>query len=468
MTVDPPDWEWNLDNPYAASEAVDASDAGATGMSKWLSGLPSPVFSAYCIVAAFTTYFCMYAFRKPFTAGEFEEPLSLEYYGVAYKTVLVAAQVSGYTISKFVGIKVISEMPPGRRAVFILGLIGVAELALLLFGMTPVPWNFVFLFLNGLPLGMVFGLVLSFLEGRQVTEALSAGLCASFILASGVVKSVGRMLIVDFGVSEYWMPALTGLLFVPPLFLGVWMLSRIPAPNQNDVSERSERQPMTGKDRIDLFLRHAFGLSAIVVVYSLLTVIRSFRDDFAVELWSELGTEGEPSIFARSELLVMFGVIFINGSAVFIRNNRTALLGSYSLICGGFVLVLASLAGHSAGVLDPFTFMVLLGLGAYVPYVAIHTTVFERLLAAFHERGNIGYLMYLADATGYLVYVGVMILKNYLPKGINFLPLFVNTTFWMSCVSLGLGAMLLVHYGRRIPRDQSPVPIADEPLPETV
>ena len=29
-------------------------------------------FSVWCIVAAFSTYFCMYAFRKPFTAGTFE------------------------------------------------------------------------------------------------------------------------------------------------------------------------------------------------------------------------------------------------------------------------------------------------------------------------------------------------------------------------------------------------------------
>ena len=48
------------------------------------------------------------------------------------------------------------------------------------------------MFLNGLPLGMVFGLVVSYLEGRRQTEALAAALTASFIVSSGVVKSVGR------------------------------------------------------------------------------------------------------------------------------------------------------------------------------------------------------------------------------------------------------------------------------------
>jgi hypothetical protein len=64
--------------------------------------------------------------------------------------------------------------------------------ALFLFGLTPAPLNFVWLFCNGLLLGMVFGLVLGFLEGRRQTEAVAAGLCISFVVADGVTKSAGR------------------------------------------------------------------------------------------------------------------------------------------------------------------------------------------------------------------------------------------------------------------------------------
>ena len=52
--------------------------------------------------------------------------------------------------------------------------------------------------------------------------------------------------------------------------------------------------------------------------------------------------------------------------------------------------------------------MTLLGVGLYVPYVVVHTTVFERLVAMTDDKGNLGFLMYLADAFGYLGYVGVM------------------------------------------------------------
>lgn len=417
-------------------------------ISRWLASTSPVCFSSYAIVAAFLTYFCMYAFRKPFTAGEFGE---FEVYQIGYKTILIAAQVAGYTVSKFIGIKVISEMPAGRRAASIIGLIGIAEVALLLFAVVPPPYNWPLLFINGLPLGMVFGLVLSFLEGRQVTEALSAGLCASFIVASGVVKSVGRALIVDFGVSEFWMPFLTGLIFVLPLLVGVGMLSQIPQPNAADVSHRSERVPMGRANRKALFRRHAFGLTGLVLIYVLLTVIRSFRDDFAVELWGELGHPEQPSVFAYSEIAVMMGVILINGSAVFVRSNRTAFFGSFGLMFGGFLLILGALIGHTSGILSPFVFMVLIGLGAYVPYVAFHTTVFERLLAVFRERGNIGYLMYLADAMGYMAYVGVMVVRNLLPTEVDFLPLFLTTTYWLSITAIGLTVALALHFARRIP-----------------
>ena len=36
---------------------------------------------------------------------------------------------------------------------------------------------------------LVFGLVLGFLEGRRMTEAFVAGLCASFILADGITTT---------------------------------------------------------------------------------------------------------------------------------------------------------------------------------------------------------------------------------------------------------------------------------------
>ncbi len=392
----------------------------------------------------------MYAFRKPFTAATYD---GTEWLGIGFKTILIASQVAGYTLSKFIGIKVVSEMPARYRAVTILILIGIAEVALLLFALTPLPWNFIWLFVNGLPLGMVFGLVLGFLEGRKVTEALAAGLCASFIVSSGFVKSVGRSLIQVYGVDQYWMPFLTGLIFVVPLLVFVGLLSQIPRPSAEDESLRTARSPMNKHDRRAFFRRHAVGLTGLIVIYVLLTIVRSIRDDFAVEVWQEMGVDDEPDVFARSEFGVMIGVVVINGLAILIRNNRVAFLSTIGLLAVGFAIVLGSVIGQRSGSLSPMAFMVLLGLGMYIPYVAFHTTVFERMIAAFREIGTIGYLMYLADAVGYLGYVSVMIFRNVSSGQMNFLGLLTWTSWSVAVVSTSLTVLLGIYFYRRIPAD---------------
>ena len=154
-------------------------------------------FSAWCIAAAFITYFCMYAFRKPFTAGTFEGTALPGTFlsDIGYKTILVTAQITGYTLSKFLGIKFVSEMPASRRVIGILTLIGIAELTLLLFAVTPPPWNFVWLFFNGLALGMVFGLVLSFASPVFAKKSKTRFYDFSDQLIDGEVKKPSTMYI---------------------------------------------------------------------------------------------------------------------------------------------------------------------------------------------------------------------------------------------------------------------------------
>src|SRR5262245_20929480 len=94
-------------------------DSAVPPFGRWMK---QPWFlTIWCVLAAFCTYACMYGFRKPFTAGS--------YGGPHLKTLLVTAQVLGYALSKFIGIKVIAEMSPARRAVTLLCLIAVAQLA---------------------------------------------------------------------------------------------------------------------------------------------------------------------------------------------------------------------------------------------------------------------------------------------------------------------------------------------------
>lgn len=412
-------------SPTTSTTAPARVETGATALAVW------------SVVAAFGAYFCMYAFRKPFTAATFSGGTV---WGFGEKSALVTAQVLGYAASKVIGIRVIAGMRPGRRAAGVLLLIGGAEVALLLFGIAPAPWHLACLFLNGLSLGMVFGLVLGFLEGRRRTEALTAGLCASFILADGVTKSVGAWLL-QAGVSERWMPAAAGAMFAGPLCFFVWMLTRVPPPNADDVLNRSERRPMDRTDRAAMLGSYGLGLAGVVAVYVTVTVVRSLRADFAPEIWRGLGVEAAPSAFTYSEVLVALGALAANGLSVLVIDNRRAFFGSLGVSMAGGLLMAVALVGLGQKWLDGFPFMVLIGLGLYLPYVAIHTTVFERLIAMTRGRGNLGFLMYVADAWGYLGYAALMIGKGFLPSQGLSLRFFVIVCWVASvlcCLSLAV------------------------------
>jgi len=398
------------------------------------------------MVAAFGTYFCMYGFRKPFTAAEFT---GMRLWGLDYKTVLVTSQVLGYTLSKFIGIKAVSEIPPGRRALGILILIGIALFALLLFGLAPPPYNIACLFLDGLPLGMVFGLVLGFLEGRRVTELLTAVLCSSFILAGGVTKSVGSWLLHDRHVSGQWMPFVAGLIFLAPLVAFVWMLTRIPPPDQQDIELRAARSTMDHHDRSRLFRRYALGLVLILAMYLLITILRSVRDDFAPEIWRGFGMSTNPAIFAQTELIVGLSVPAAAALGILIRDNRRAFFTGIGAALAGLLLCMASLIALHFRVVSPFAFMVLLGVGLYLPYVSVSTTIFERLVAMTRDRGTIAFLMYLVDAWGYLGYVAVMLGRSVFHAGGNFLGFFTTLCWIASGIGIVCVAGCWVYFGRR-------------------
>ena len=239
------------------------------------------------------------------------------------------------------------------------------------------------------------------------------------------------------------MPFLTGLLFTAPLLLFAWMLSRIPAPSPEDVAARSERTPMNGSERWAFFRRYAVGLTLLVLMFLLVTVLRSVRADFAPEIWAGLQNQIPAGIYAWSESAVAIGVLLLNGSVVFIHNNRRAFFFGMALSMGGAGLIIAALIWTQYRCATTIRFlMVLHGLGLYLPYIAVHTTIFERLIAMTRDRGTIGYLMYLADSFGYLGYVVVLLARNAMKVNgtEDFLAFFVG----LSWAIAGLCLLLLV------------------------
>jgi MFS family permease len=390
----------------------------------------------WSMVAAFGCYFCVYGFRKPFTAGQYVDQYWL---GIHWKSILISSQIAGYMLSKWCGIFFVSSITWEKRARAILISILIAELALLGFGIIPKPWNLVFLVMNGLPLGMIFGYIQGFLEGKKNTELYIAALGSSFILADGVSKSVGINILI-WGVSETWMPFFAGLLYALPLLFFVWMLTRIPKPSEQEVADRAERTPMNQADRIHLVKQLWPGILTISILYLFASLLRGMRSDFAPEIWKYLGFKSLPETYSQTEIWVTVGILAINGSLVLIRSNFKAFFTSIWAIATGFLLlIIAGFWGIES--MGPFWLIVLTGFGIYLPYLTITTSVFERMIAITRHKANIGFLMYIVDSLGYLGYNILLLSIGFILPDINIPELFFA---WIKLLGIAGLALCLI------------------------
>ncbi|KZN61317.1 DUF5690 family protein [Pseudoalteromonas luteoviolacea] len=411
----------------------------------WLEKASGIGFVLFAASSAFLTYFSMYAFRKPFSVNSYEEYNSSDWL-VSFKVALILAQVFGYLCAKFIGVKVIAEMRPNRRVYVIVGMILSAELALVLFALTPVGMNVFWLFINGLSLGMIWGLVFSYLEGRKSTEILGAVLSVTFILASGLVRTVGQWLVVELNVAELWMPAATGAIFLPLLFLSVLCLNSIPKPTSQDEQARQKRAPMSGKARWQFFKRYWFGISALVLSFLLFTGFRDFRDNFSAEIWQALGYGHEPTIFAYAGIRIAFFVLLAMAALVLIKNNRTAFFANHYFILFGVLLLAGSTYGYESQWLSSKAWMVLLGAGLYISYIPYNCFLFDRLISAVGSSANAGFLIYLADSAGYIGSVGILLYKTFATPDLSWLQFFISACYWVAAIAGVLVISALVYF----------------------
>jgi len=418
-------------------------------ITRWLEQTNGVWFSIYAAGSAFCLYTCVYSFRKTFSVATFQ---GMEFWNVSYKSWLVIFQVIGYALSKFIGIKVISELKASSRSNGILLMVSIAVASWLLFALISPPYNIIFLFTNGLSLGMVWGMVFGYLEGRRFTEVLGAGLSISFIFSAGLCKSVGGFIIRDWGVSELWMPFIASMLFTIPLLIFIFLLNQLPPPSLIDEQLRTRRQPMNKEERNKFIATFLPGIILFVLAYMLMTVFRDLRDNYSAEVWKSLGLGNSPEIFTATEIPVSIIVLVVMGSLIIIKNNQTALMINHLIIILGMILLGFSTYLFEHELIDAPFWMILIGLGLYLGYVPFNSIFFDRMIAAFQYAGTVGFIMYVADSFGYLGSVSVLFFKEFGFAKVSWLNFFISSGYFISISGtlLMTGSMIYFHQKYRV------------------
>lgn len=379
------------------------------------------IFVLWAGTLALLAYSLVYALRKPFSAATFEE---FEVWGISYKILVATSQIVGYLIAKFAGIKILSEMQKSQRLWFIGGFALLAEAALVMFAIIPLPYNFLAMFFNGIALGCMWGVIFSFIEGRRATDLLASILGVSIVISSGLAKSIGLYCMNDLGISPFYMPAVIGAFAMPLLVVTGWLMTRLPAPTDADIEIKQERKPLNGKERKELFKRFGFSLTMILLANFLVIVLRDIKEDFLVDIISAKGSPIDTWLFAKIDSIVSITILVLFGTIVLVRDNMTALRVLLGLIIVGSLALMGTSLYYQELALSTTTWLFVQSLALYIVFLSFQTIFFDRFIAAYKISGNVVFFIAMVDAVGYLGTCIMLFVKEFSDIQLNWLEFY--------------------------------------------
>ena len=428
------------------------------------SNMPSWLFVLWAGGTALLSYSLVYALRKPFTAAEFE---GMEVAGMDYKIVTSIIQLVGYVCAKLLGIKYISELKPEGRLKFIIGSAALSEVSLLAFGLLPTPYNICALFFNGLSLGCMWGVIFSFLEGRRTTDILASIMGVSMALSSGIAKSLGLYAMHDLGVSEFWMPALIGAFAFPLLCFMGWMMTKFPAPTAEDIAARTKRVTLNGQQRWQLFAKFMPLLLMLFGANLLLTVQRDIKEDFIVCIIDVDSVSSWAFAYLDSIATIVLLGAFALLSAIGNHLRALCLILIFATIGMGTIAFL----GAEAESLDmPVTAWLFLQTFCIdIAYLSFQTIFFERFIACFKVKGNVGFFIITIDFIGYLGTLAILSYKEFMAPHIDWAPFYNSMSVFVGIACcLAFAGSIIYMIRKKYTLKEAKAVIATEDAADTV
>ena len=161
-----------------------------------------------------------------------------------------------------------------------------------------------------------------------------------------------------------------------------------------------------------------------------------------------MGFGGAASIFSQSELPVAVIALAGLGALMLVRNNKRALLAMHGVIILGALLLGASTLAFQAHLLGPLSWMILTGAGLYLGYTPFNAMLFDRMIAALGRAGNAGFLIYIADASGYCGSVALLLYRSLVAQKVDWLPFFITCTYVTAALVMLLTLLSAVYFLR--------------------
>eukprot|EP00730_Choanoeca_flexa_P003876 TRINITY_DN11531_c1_g1_i4.p1 TRINITY_DN11531_c1_g1~~TRINITY_DN11531_c1_g1_i4.p1 ORF type:complete len:461 (+),score=57.19 TRINITY_DN11531_c1_g1_i4:16-1398(+) len=366
-------------------------------------------------------YTCVYLFRYPIYL------LSNSDYGgdnesADVKLYISLASVIGMALAKYHAIRVISVLKRESRLYLLLVAYVAAAILTTLPIVTRTPWMIVTgVFLGAFPSSWLYGAFLTYIEGRRSAELLNACLNGVVVFGSATARAVGTAFF-DL-TSPSWMPLMVVCAALPIYVAGVIVMDAMPEPSQADQAARSARKPMPPAERTAFLKRYWFGLTLTILGYVVLLGYRSFRDFFAVDIYSELlGRTPESQDYLIADwpggILACFAIL----SLAWQSSNKLAVLMCQIMTCVGALLISLATIAYTTGAMAPTLYSVACGelrslihrpqgCGLFLAVAPFSGSLYDRLVAATGTEGTCVFLVFMADGLAYVGTVAMLLYK---------------------------------------------------------
>lgn len=336
------------------------------------------------------------------------------WFDMDYKTALAIAQSTGYLVGKLPAALLTPKLGQTQLLWGVLVVVWCAGILVLALGVLPSAFGPPCLFLASACLASAWSLMMRFIEGRALTDAIVAVVSLSWIGVSGVVKTVGVQLVLSGLPERAMVVACACFGLVSGTSFALAMASR-PPPSALDERVRGARRAMRSIRREGLLLlsRHGPGIALTTCAYMLCGTLRVYRDFFMPELFAEAGLQGHPASFALSEGCIALLVIVTVGSFARIGDNRLAYNVILVTATCGVLLVLAATLAWRHGVLGGLGWITAVGAGVFLMYMPIGCSFYDRLLGAACEQLTTTLLSVIQDASTTAGAAALLLYKEY-------------------------------------------------------
>jgi hypothetical protein len=260
----------------------------------------------------------------------------------------------------------------------------------------------------------IYGMMITYLEGRRATEAMLAISTICFVYAGNASRGLGRA-VLSAGVSPHMMPLVVGTAAWLPACALLVLLDSAPKPSAADVAARCRRAPMNYAAKRSFLCTWGVGIGVMMVAYALVTGIRSVRDLYSAAIFAaSLDVETAPSwifLIADAPGAVLSAVALVGVGSM--KDNRRAMLAMLALMMLSIALGLGATALFQLGAVGGVAWQLLMGTSIFVAYALLATPFYERLFAATRTEGTVSFLTFSSDCFGYVVSISLVLYQRF-------------------------------------------------------